>query len=215
MRMKALLYKELKLVINPMFYLVTLFSALLMIPQWLFFLALMYFCFISVPNLFTMGKNYKDIYFSATQPVRRRDIVKARVWSLTILELLQLLLAAVCILIRFRIYAIPNWFLDANFAFLGLCFVMYGIFNVVFLPMFYKTAYKVGWPSIVAMIAAIAFAAGIELGIVYNVPFMRFLDGIHTTTVHILTLAVGAAAFVGLNIAAYRISAARFEKIDL
>lgn len=213
--MKALLYKEFKLSIHPMFYLVTLFSALLLIPQWVFFLALMYFCFISVPNLFSMGKNYKDIYFTATQPVRRSDIVKARVWSITILELLQLALAAVFIAVRLQYYKTPNWFIDANFAFLGLCFVMYGIFNVVMLPMFYKTAYKVGWPSIVGMIAALVFATGVELCIIYNVPFMRFLDGIHTTSAHLITLVASVLIFAGLNYAAYRISAKRFEKIDL
>ena len=214
--MKALLYKEFKLSVHPMFYPVILCSALLLIPQWVFFLALMYFCFISVPNLFTMGKNNKDIYFSATQPVRRSDIVKARIWSITILELLQLAFAAVCIAVRLQYFKTPNWFIDANFAFLGLCFVMYSIFNVVMLPMFYKTAYKVGWPSIIAMIAAIAFAAGVELCMVYQ-RSLHALPGRHSHNARAYNNADrrNPDVFAGLNYAAYRISAKRFAKIDL
>ena len=36
-----------------------------------------------------------------------------------------------------------------------------------------------------------------------------------TTAAHIITLIAGIGIFVGLNYIAYRVSAARFEKIDL
>lgn len=214
MHMKALLYKEFRLVVHPMFYLVPLFSVLLLIPQWVFFIALMYFCFTSAPNLFTLSRTYKDVYFSATLPVRRKDIVKARVLTLVALEALQLLVAAVCVWIRLNFMKTPNWFMDPNVAFLGLSFVMFGVFNVVMLPMFYKTAYKVALPVILAMLAALLFAAAVELGIVY-VPYTRVLDGMKTTPAHIIALLAGMGIFAGLNVIAYRASAARFEKIDL
>ena len=213
--MKALLYKEFKLIINPVFYLVALFSALILIPQWVYFVALLYFCFMAAPNLFTLSKTYKEVYFSATQPVRRRDIVKARIWSLVVLELLQILVAAVCVALKLTLWTTPNYlFMDGNIAFLGLSFIMFGLFNIIMVPMFYKTAYKILGAVIFATAAAVLFAAGIELGIVYW-PFTHFLDGMQTTTAHIVTLIVGVLAFAGMNIAAYRISAARFEKIDL
>ena len=213
--MKALLYKEFKLIINPVFYLVALFSALILIPQWVYFVALLYFCFMAAPNLFTLSKTYKEVYFSATQPVSRRDIVKARVVSLVVLELMQMLVAAVCVVLKLTIWTTPNYlFMDGNLAFLGLSLIMFGLFNLIMLPMFYKTAYKILGAVIFATVAAVAFAAGIELGIVYW-PFTHFLDGMQTTAAHIGTLIVGILAFIGMNYAAYRISAARFEKIDL
>ena len=213
--MKALLYKEFKLAINPLFYFVPLFSALILIPQWLYFIALLYFCFMAAPNIFTLSKTYNEVGFSVTQPVMRRDIVKARLLSLVVLELLQILVAAICVAIKLTVMTTPNYiFLDGNLAFLGLSFVMFGLFNIVLLPMFYKTAYKIALPTIIATAAAVAFAAAVELGILY-VPFTRFLDGMQTTNAHVLTLLVGIAVFAGLNIAAYRLSAARFETIDL
>lgn len=214
--MKALLYKEFKLVINPLFYLVALFSALILIPQWVYFVALLYFCFMSAPNIFTLSKTYKEVDFSATQPVLRRDIVKARVLSLVSLELLQMAVAAICVAIKLTVWTTPNYiFMDGNLAFLGLGFAMFGLFNIVMLPMFYKTAYKVGMPVILSTVAALVFAAAIELGVIY-IPFVaNVFDGMQTKPSHLATLAAGIAVFVGLNIAAYKISASRFEKIDL
>jgi ABC-2 type transport system permease protein len=213
--MNALLYKEFKLVVNPLFYFTALLSALILIPQWLYFIALLYFCFMSAPNIFTLSRTYKDVYFCATRPVLRRDIVKARMFSLVTLELLQMVVAAICVAIKLTVWTAPNYlFMDGNLAFLGLGFVMFGVYNIVLLPMFYKTAYKIAMPAIMATIAATLFAAAVELGIIY-LPFMRVFDSMQTTAAHIITLAVGTVLFVGLNIAAYRISAAQFEKIDL
>lgn len=214
--MKALLYKEFKLVLNPLFYATALLSALILIPQWLYFIALLYFCFMAAPNVFTLSKSYKEVYFSATQPVLRRDMVKARVISVMALEVLQILVAAVCVALKLTVLTTPNYlFLDGNLAFLGLSFVMFGLFNIVLLPMFYKTAYKIAAPIIIATAVAVVFAAGIELGVIYDVLFTRAFDGMKTTAAHIVTLFAGIAAFIGLNIAAYKLSAARFEKIDL
>lgn len=214
--MKALLYKEFNLVLNPAFYLVALLSALILIPQWVYFVALMYFCFMSAPNLFSLSKTYKEVYFTATQPVRRRDIVKARTLSLVTLELAQVLVAAVAVVIKLTLWRTPNYlFLDGNLAFLGLSLVMFGIFNLVMLPMFYKTAYKILAAVVFATVAALAFATAVELGVIF-VPFVsRVFDGMRTTGAHILTLVGGVLAFAGLSAIAYRVSAARFEKVDL
>ena len=61
--MKNLLYKEFHLLIHPLFYLVLLFGALLLIPEWVYFVAVMYFFFIALPNIFSIGKAQNDIGF--------------------------------------------------------------------------------------------------------------------------------------------------------
>lgn len=212
--MNALMHKELKLIVNPLFYLVALFSALILIPQWVYFVALLYFCFMAAPNLFTLSKSYREVHFSATQPVRRRDIVRARVYTIVLLELVQILVAAICVVVKLLWMPQPNFFMDANLSFLGLAFVMFGLFNVVLLPMFYKTAYKIAVPVILATVAATLFAGLVEVGVIYA-PFVRVFDGMRTTWVHLVTLLGGMGIFAGLNVAAYRMSAKRFEKIDL
>ncbi|MDO9120569.1 MAG: ABC-2 transporter permease, partial [Anaerolineaceae bacterium] len=92
--MNNLLNKELRLVIHPLYYLTALFGALILIPNWVYFVALMYVLFIAFPNIFMNAKAQNDTGFSVLMPVRKRDVVKARVISMSILEILQVLVAA-------------------------------------------------------------------------------------------------------------------------
>ena len=212
--MKNLLYKELRLTIHPLFYLILLCGALLLIPKWIFFMALMYLLFIAVPNIFSMAKSNNDMVFSVMLPVRKRDVVKARVMSVVILEVLQILVAAVCAVLNMVLYKTENYLLDPNFAFFGFAFVMYAVHNLFFFPMFYKTGYKIGFPAIAGIAAAVLFATGVEFGVIY-IPALRVLDGMGHIGSQLWVLAGGIVLFVLLNIVAYRISARLFERIDL
>ena len=211
--MKNLLYKEFHLAIHPLFYLVLLFGALMLIPQWVFFIAVMYFFFITVPNVFSMGKAANDTGFSAMLPVRRRDIVKARMASMIILEVLQIVVTAVFAAINLAIYKEENFLMNPNAAFIGFVFIMYGVFNLVFFPMFYKTAYKVGIPLIVAMAVAVVFAAAVEF--LTFLPPLTVLHGRQVGAAQLGVLAGGIVIFVLLNMAALRMSVKNFERIDL
>jgi ABC-2 type transport system permease protein len=112
--MKNLLYKEFHLVVHPLFYLVLLFGALLLIPEWVFFLVPMYFIFTTLPNLFSMAKAQNDIGFSAMLPIKRSDIVKARMISIVILEVMQIIVTAVFSVINLVLYPKGNFLLDPN-----------------------------------------------------------------------------------------------------
>ncbi len=211
--MKNLLYKEFGLSINPLFYLVLLFGALVLIPQWVYFLAAMYFLFIALPNIFTTGKAQNDIGFSAMLPVRRRDIVKARIVSVVVLEVLQIIVIVIFAFINRAIYTNDNYLLDTNVTYIGCLFIMYAIFNVIFFPMFYKTAYKIGIPVIVAIAATVVFSTAVELLVLFTP--LRALDGRGDIGAQFAVLAGGIIIFILLGLLAFRISAKRFEKIDL
>lgn len=211
--MKNLLYKEFHLVIHPLFYLVILSGGLLMIPQWAYFIAMMYFFFITVLNIFSIGKAQNDIGFSAMLPVRRNDIVKARVVSVIILEVLQIVVTAVFAVINLSVYHFDNYLMNTNAAFIGFVFIMYALFNLALFPMFYKTAYKIGIPIIVAMGVAVLFSAGVEF--LTMIPPFTVLHGRQINAAQIGVLAGGIVLFALINMAAYRLSVKRFESIDL
>ena len=213
--MKQLLYKDFKLAINPLYYLVALLSALILIPNWPYFIALMYFFFIVVPNIFATGKASGDISFSVMMPVRKRDVVGSRILSIIIIELLQLIVAGVFAIVNMELYPGGSNLLDPNFAFFGFAFIMFAVFNAIFFPMFYKTAYKVGIPVILAMIVAVVFAVVVEV-VVLLVPAVRtVLEAPQYIGVQLGVLAVGVVIFIIANYAAYKASAKRFEKLDL
>lgn len=212
--MKTMLYKEFRLTISPLFYLFLLFGALLLIPQWPYLIALMYLFFMAVPNIFTTSKAQGDIDFSASLPVRRGDIVRARIMSIVILEVLQVIVAAIFGAINIAFYPWGNFLMDTNAAFFGIVFVMYGIHNAILFPMFYKTAYKIGIPTFAAIAVAVLFAGAVET-FIQLVPFLRVLDGVVNTWVHYAALAGGIVIFVLLNLLAAKISVKRFERVNI
>jgi len=215
--MNNLLNKELRLVIHPLYYLTALFGALILIPNWVYFVALMYVLFIAFPNIFMNAKAQNDTGFSVLMPVRKRDVVKARVMSMSILEILQVLVAALFVAIGASINPKGNFLIDANLAFLGCALVMYGLFNLFFFPMFYKTGHKVGLPLLVSLSIAFVFSSIIEVLVVMVPAVAKVLDGNTPSAMisQIPVLAAGAALFVGLTWLAYRLAAKNFEKIDL
>ncbi len=215
--MRNLLYKEFRLVINPAYFFILLFSALLLIPQWVYFVAMMYFLFIAVPNIFANAKAVNDIGFTVMLPIRKRDVVKARVLSIAMFELLQIASAAVFATLNMALYPNGNFMIDANIAYLGCVFVMYGIFNAIFFPMFYRSAYKIARPILFALTASMLFAAVIET-LVLSMPAAAYiLDGISGEALlrQLPVMAIGIVFFALLTVLAYNKSAKNFEEVDL
>lgn len=212
--MLHLLYKEFRLSIHPLFFLILLCGTLLLIPQWVFFVAMMYILFIAVPNIFITGKAQNDLVFSVMLPVRKRDVVKSRILSIAILQILQILVAVPFAILNIKLYQAENFLLDPNFSFFGFVFAMYAVHNVVFFPLFYKTGYKIGIPSMAGIAAAVLFATTVEFSILF-VPALKVLDGFGHLAPQLWLLSAGILFFVIINMVAYRISARRFTNIDL
>ena len=212
--MKNLLYKEFRLVLQPWMYLMAvLTSALLLIPQWVFFIAMMYFFFITMPNLIQGARASNDIGFSVMLPVRKRDIVKARVLSVVLLEVLQISTAVPFAVLHGALYTEGNFLMNLNVAFFGMILVMYGLFNFIFFPIFYKTAYKIAAPILPATLVAVLFAVLAETLAV----LIPALNGTDCTSLvgQLPVLAAGIAVFALLTFFACRLSARRFETVDV
>ncbi|MBN2852541.1 MAG: ABC-2 transporter permease [Clostridia bacterium] len=212
--MTNLLYKEFKLTINPFFYILPfLTGALMLIPTWLYFFVLLYFCFITVPNFFANSKAQNDVSFSVLMPVRKSDIVKARILSVISLELLHMVTAVIYAVIHNKIYKMENFFLNPNIAFFGISFMMFALFNVILFPMFYKNAYQYGAAVGVSTGAAFVFTSCVELLVVFSPGVQSVLEG--NTVSQLLVLAAGIVSFILTAYIAYRLSSQRFEKVDI
>jgi ABC-2 type transport system permease protein len=212
-----LLYKEFRLVIHPLWHLMALCGALLLIPNWVYFMALMYFLYIAVPTIFAIAKAQNDVSFSVLLPVRKCDVVKARLVSMSALEIQQIIVAAAFVAMNISLFPKGNLLIDANVAFLGCVFVMYGIFNVIFFPMFYKTAYKIGVPILAALSATFLFAGLVHTLILLIPAVNHLLEGVNRAALvrQVPVLAVGMLLFALLTCLAYWRSAKNFEEVDL
>ncbi|HPD02679.1 MAG TPA: ABC-2 transporter permease, partial [Clostridia bacterium] len=90
--MKNLIYKELKLVLDPKIYIFSLLSGLIMIPNYPYMIGIAYF-FLAVQIIFSTMKANKDLEFTALMPISRGSIVKSKYFTVIYLEAVQLVAA--------------------------------------------------------------------------------------------------------------------------
>ena len=217
--MKALLFKEIKLAMHPTTYLFMAIGAMLMIPSYPYYVAFVYTC-LGIFFIFLSGRENKDILFTASLPVRKSDVVKSRVVTVAIIELLQLAIGIPFAIIGVRINPNPAGNMagiEANMAFFGLVLIMYALFNAIYLPMYYKTAVKVGLPLVFASIAVTIYVVAAEIA-VQMIPYLK--TRLDTTDpamamVQLPILITGILIFAVGLLLTYRKSAANFEKVDL
>ncbi len=215
--MKNLLGKEFRLAVHPSMLVYVFFGVLLLVPSWPFFIAFGYF-FIGVMTMFFTARGNQDVFFTAGLPVRKRDAVRARVLVIAAFELLQIAVAVPFACLNARINPHGNAVgMNPNVAFFGCVFMMYAVFNAVFFPGFYKTAYKIGGPLFRAVLAVTAFVGAVELA-VHAVPWLNThvnaLGAGHLPS-QLLTLAAGIAVFALATWLASLKAAARFDKVDI
>lgn len=216
--MKDLLYKEFKLFWNPALNFILLAGVLLLIPQWPYPIAFEYIIFVGFVTAFFTARSDQDVFFSVSLPIRKRDTVLARVCTIAVLELLQIIAAIPFAVINNAIYLKGNVVgMNTNFAFFGSIFIMYAIFNLIFLPGFYKTAYNVGIPMLIGIIVANVYIAVVDTAVLF-VPILKTnLNGLGAShfASQLSVLLSGIVLFTLLTMLAYRISANRFEKVDV
>ena len=105
--------------------------------------------------------------------------------------------------------------LDPNLALFAAGFLLYAVFNAVFLPSFYANGYKVGVAFVKAIIpttlAMIVFEA------LPHVPGLMWLDDMDAATqVRLLPYFVAAVLLYGIGtVLTFQRAAAQYEKVDL
>lgn len=211
--MRNLLYKELNLSIHKFFFILPIILGLLFfIPQWFYTLVYMYLFWITVPQVYGAYLSNQDYNFISALPVTKKDVVFSKALSLVTLELLQLAVVVVFVLIHNAIYGSWNFGLDTNMAYIGVGFLMYGLFNVSFLPYYFKTGYFFGKPLILGSAVTLVYAGLIEYGVMASTFVQNILEG--SLDAQILVLIGGIVLGLNLTVIAIKVSMKRYEQID-
>ena len=211
-----LLRKEFKLSVHPTTFIFLSFGLMLLIPNYPYYVAFFYQT-LAIFFMFMDGNATNDIFFTTLLPIRKVDAVKARVLTVIIIEILQLLISIPFAFLRYSILPAENLVgMEANAAFFGFSLLMFAVFNLIFLPLFYKTAYKPGKPFLIASIT-MTLAVGILEAMVHLIPGWNILDTINSAYLpqQIIALMVGIIGFAGITWLAYQRSARNFLQIDL
>ena len=227
-KMKALIYKELKLAMHPICYVfICLFPLMILIPSYPLGIGFIYIlsCY---PILFlgaNKGQQSNDLLYSTLLPVRKKDIVLARIFTVIFMQvafiLFQCALFPLALLINNSIkaasenptdYVIPGLGPNSFVLLLGIAIIGYAIADLIFFPIYYKHGKSIVMSTLFTILGFVVYIGLFTIGLPY-IPGLEFLNNLNTG---IQFAALGGAILIslGLHIIVYRISAKRLEKVD-
>lgn len=217
--MKTLIHKEFHTVLRPYLFVFALMPILLLVPRYPYFISLGFMAQ-GIFLYFNETRINNDILFTSLLPVSRNRIVLTKHIGVVILELATLIFAIpFAVLSSYILNPVTGNLagLDANMTLFGCVLFEYALFNIIFLPNYFKTTQKIGIPLLCGLTAFVVFQVGIEILIAF-VPQLNYaLEGVtgETAIYRAIVLGIGIIAFIISCILSYKISCKKFENVGL
>lgn len=212
---KTLIKKEFLLSAHPMTYVMAFFGCMLLIPSYPYYVAFFYTT-LGIFFAFLNSRENRDLYYTAFLPVSKNDIVKSKLLFAVIVELVSLIFAVPFAFLTAKIN--PNGGntvgIEANVAFFGFVFIMYSIFNSVFLCGFFKSGYKVGKSYLISSIIMFVYVAVLEVAVHFP-KIGAYLDTTEKQVAQLPILVLGMVIYVISAVLTCKKSQKSFEKVDL
>ena len=217
--MKNILKKELTLSASILSYLFILFGLMFFIPGYPI-LCGVFFVTLGIFQSFQSAREANDIVFSALLPVAKKDVVKGKFMFSCLIELCSILLMAIATMIRMTVLEDAviyrnNAMMNANLFALGMALFIFGLFNLIFIGGFFKTAYKFGKPFVTHIIVTFAMIGISEA--LHHIPGLETINafGLEHFSLQVGLFALGAMAYIALTVLSYQYACRNFETIDL
>ena len=229
--MKNLFFKELKLSIHPLCYIfVVIFALMGLIPNYpacvgpVYVIAAYTFLFLGANK----GQTTNDLFYSCNLPIRKQDVVTARMVSITFLKFLLIVPLVCTLLIRyFVIYpsivsrggTIPDLGFDINqgFALFGVIILVLSLTDLIYLPWFYKTGKNIVGPTLVGVLFYIilAFIGTMLLPKIGNLKELVTIGGPNENIIVQIALFGGCVlTSIGIELITHKISKNNLLKLD-
>ena len=226
--MKALIYKELKLAMHPICYIfVALFPLMILIPSYPLGIGFIY-VLVCYPILFlgaNKGQQSNDLLYSTLLPVRKKDIVMARIITVILMQaafiLIMSALYPVARIVNEAIkqsaanpseYTLPGLGLDSYVLVLAIAIIGYAIADLIFFPIYYKHGKSIVMSTLFTILGFVVYIGVLTIGLPY-IPGLSILNNVH---IGIQFAILGAAIIISfaLHIVVYKVSSKRLEKVD-
>lgn len=223
--MKALLYKELRLAMHPICYLfIVLFPFMLLIPSYPVAIGFIYVlaCY---PILFlgaNKGQQSNDLLYSVLLPIRKKDIVLARIFTVSLMQLVFIFIMSALYPLALMIRKnIPNTAdvgigLSGFVSVLGIALVGFAIADLIFFPIYYKHGKSIVMSTLLTILGFIFYLSIFTIGL----PYVPGLEGYKTALcdsglgIQFGVLGGALVIYVLLHIVVYRVSSKLLEKVD-
>ena len=227
--MKALLYKEFKLAMHPICYVfVFAFPLMILIPSYPIAIGFIYVlsCY---PILFlgaNKGQQSNDLLYSTLLPVRKKDIVLARIFTVAILQFVFMAvmsaLLPIAMLIQDKIQIdtgeikIPGLGLNAYVSVLAIAIIGYAIADLIFFPIYYKNGKSIVMSTLFTIFGFMAYLAILTIAVPYIPGCEGYVDFLSNRGLGVQFIIFGAALLIYflIHILIYKISSKRLEKVD-
>ena len=219
--MKNLLLKEFKLCFLPINYIFLIFAVMLIIPNYPCYVSFFYLL-LNTFWIFKNGDLNKDLQYSLILPIRKSDIVKARVMSVAIYEIVFFILSIPFAILNHKL--VPqgnNAGINSNFAFYGLVMIVLTISRFCFFTIYYKKAEKHEKPLVVSFVVYFViyfiFECPIWMIKTGKLQAFAFLDKVDMASLimQLPILIFGIIFYILGFILTYKVSAKEFEKVNL
>lgn len=229
--MKAVLYKELKLAMHPICYVfIFLFPFMILIPSYPLGIGFIYVltCY---PILFlgaNKGQQSNDLLYSTLLPVRKKDIVLARIITVVsmqtvfmcllsalypLTDVIQKSIASAAIAAGENSPTIPGLGLNAYVSVLGIAILGFALADLIFFPIYYKRGRSIVLSTLLSILGFVVYIAVFTIIMPYaSENYLAFFSGSLGIQFVILGLSV-LISFI-LHFAVYKISAKKLEKVD-
>lgn len=213
--MTTLLHKEMRLVAHPTSIVFAFLGCLVLVPSYPYSVIFMFGCL--APYItFLNARETNDAWYTAVLPVTKRESVLGKCLLVVFFQLFQLLFSVPFALLRNFLNIANNPVgLDATVAWYGFGFIVYAVFDFIFLTTFYKSGYKVGKSFVFAAIFMVLLMVSVEA--TAHIPALVWMDSCQPENLlmQLPILVVGIICYGVLITLAYRISARRYENVDL
>lgn len=214
-----LLRKEMKLSASFISYLFILFGLMFLIPGYPI-LCSVFFVTLGIFQSYQNAHETNDILFSVLLPVEKKEVVKGKYLFTCFIELCSILLMIISVILRMTVFAEDvayrkNMLMNANLFALGVAFSIFGVFHIIFIRGFFKTAYKFAKPFGLYIMAVFLMIGMAET--LHHIPGLKVLNafGFEYLDIQIGLFLIGLVMYVLLTMISYRSACKSFEKIDL
>lgn len=226
--MKALIYKELKLAMHPICYVfIALFPLMMLIPSYPLGIGFIYVltCY---PILFlgaNKGQQSNDLLYSTLLPVRKKDIVLARIFTVVFMQVAFVLIMSalypVALLINNAIIAnaknpsenmIPGLGLSSFVLLLAIAIIGYSIADLIFFPIYYKRGKSIVMSTLFTILGFVLYIGIFTIGLPF-IPGLEFLNDLHIG-IQFGVLAFALIVSFAFHVIVYKVSSKKLEKVD-
>lgn len=221
--MKALLYKEFRLAMHPICYVfIGLFPFLILIPSYPVAIGFVYIlsCY---PILFlgaNKGQQSNDLLYSTLLPVRKKDIVLARIITVVIMQVAYMALMAawmpLAMLVQNSVGGTPGLTLDGFISILGIAIIGFAIADLIFFPIYYKNGKSIVMSTLFTIFGFIAYLGIFTIALVYIPGCEGYKTFLCDSGLGPQFIVFGGAivASIALHFLVYKIASKNLEKVD-